>query len=138
MIKPFLGVGGALLLLSACSLFQPPPAPTPPPAPVTYAPAQEAAPQPPATSLRRGNTGHAADVSLQQALAAKGYYWGPIDGVYGAGTRTAVMNFQRDLGVPVTGIAGHREWSALGLSSGQREPVPPPTASDAPVQIAPK
>jgi peptidoglycan hydrolase-like protein with peptidoglycan-binding domain len=126
MIKPsVLGLGVALL--AGCSLFEPPAdtgtATSPPPA---YAPAPTAPPQPPATSLRRGSAGHGAVVSLQQSLQAKGYYWGSVDGVYGSATKTAVMSFQRDLGVPETGVAGHREWSALGLSAGSGPSAPPP------------
>ncbi len=41
---------------------------------------------------------------LQQALADRGFYDGPIDGQYSAATIAAVKAFQTSLGVPATGI----------------------------------
>jgi peptidoglycan hydrolase-like protein with peptidoglycan-binding domain len=40
---------------------------------------------------------------VQAALAEGGYYRGPIDGIFGGGTRRAVRAFQRDKNLPVTG-----------------------------------
>ena len=40
---------------------------------------------------------------VQGALAQRGYYDGQIDGVLGPGTRSAIREFQRDNGLPVTG-----------------------------------
>jgi peptidoglycan hydrolase-like protein with peptidoglycan-binding domain len=42
-------------------------------------------------------------VLVQGALAQRGYYDGQIDGVAGPGTRSAIREFQRDNGLPVTG-----------------------------------
>lgn len=45
-----------------------------------------------------------ADVtSAQRLLTALGYYRGPIDGVYGSATRSAVMQFEGSQGLPRTG-----------------------------------
>lgn len=41
-------------------------------------------------------------VKLQKALKSKGYYRGPIDGIYGPLTQEAVVNFQRDNNIPIT------------------------------------
>jgi branched-chain amino acid transport system substrate-binding protein len=41
---------------------------------------------------------------LQQALTDRGYYSGPIDGIYSTELADAVRAFQRDLGVPETGV----------------------------------
>ncbi|APZ51976.1 lytic murein transglycosylase [Salipiger abyssi] len=47
--------------------------------------------------------------ALQQALAAKGYDVGGIDGILGAGTRAAVRDMQAKLGLPADG------WPTVGL-----------------------
>ena len=45
-----------------------------------------------------------ADVmQAQRLLTGLGYYRGPIDGVYGAGTRSAIMQFESSQGLPRTG-----------------------------------
>jgi hypothetical protein len=43
------------------------------------------------------------EVLVQSALARRGYYGGPVDGVVGSGTRSAIRQFQYDNGLPVTG-----------------------------------
>ena len=43
------------------------------------------------------------EVAVQRALAERGYYRGPIDGVMGGGSRDAVARFQRDRRLAVTG-----------------------------------
>lgn len=63
-------------------------------------------------TLRRGDTG--SDVrTLQTALTRAGYDPGAINGVFGAQTERAVMQFQRVLGLPVDGIVGPRTWAFL-------------------------
>lgn len=63
-------------------------------------------------TLRRGDTG--SDVrTLQTALTRAGYDPGPINGVFGAQTERAVMQFQRVLGLPQDGIVGPRTWAFL-------------------------
>ena len=45
-----------------------------------------------------------ADVmTAQRLLTALSYYRGPIDGIYGGGTRSAVMQFEGSQGLPRTG-----------------------------------
>jgi LysM repeat protein len=51
---------------------------------------------------------------LQVALAAKGHYRGPIDGIAGPQTAKAVRDFQRSAGLTVDGLAGPRTRAALG------------------------
>ena len=41
--------------------------------------------------------------SVQSALANQGYYNGPIDGIMGGGTRSAIANYQGDHNLNVTG-----------------------------------
>lgn len=65
--------------------------------------------------LRWGSTGQAVR-TLQWRLQQWGYYDGAIDGVYGAATYRAVVNFQRKNGVwPADGVVGANTWRALGL-----------------------
>ena len=51
--------------------------------------------------------------SLQRRLAAAGNSPGPIDGRYGVLTESAVRQFQRAHGLPLTGIAGRRTLAVL-------------------------
>jgi hypothetical protein len=44
-----------------------------------------------------------AALFVQDALARRGYYEGEVDGVIGSQTRSAIREFQRDNGLPVTG-----------------------------------
>ena len=41
--------------------------------------------------------------ALQQQLQQRGYYDGPVDGLYGSGTQQAIQSFQQDTGLPSTG-----------------------------------
>jgi branched-chain amino acid transport system substrate-binding protein len=76
---------------------------------------------------------------LQQALAERGYYAGPIDGRYSAELIGAIKAFQRDLGVPQTGIIDVATLQAIyarGVATGTpSEPTvqpPPPTTATPP------
>ena len=40
---------------------------------------------------------------IQEALSGLGYYKGPVDGIFGRRTRTAICHFQRDIKGAVTG-----------------------------------
>jgi hypothetical protein len=42
-------------------------------------------------------------VLVQEALARRGYYAGQVDGVIGPESRSAIREFQRDNGLPMTG-----------------------------------
>ncbi len=66
--------------------------------------------------LRLGSSGSSVR-TLQQALVNKGYSLS-VDGVFGPATQSAVMSFQRSVGITVDGIVGPATWSKLGSSSG--------------------
>lgn len=71
----------------------------------------------PETAGRRGTVkmgSRGEDVLyLQQRLTAKGYEAGPIDGIFGIRTLTAVKVFQADNGLKADGIVGEKTWEAL-------------------------
>jgi hypothetical protein len=52
---------------------------------------------------------------VQQSLARRGYYAGGVDGVIGPETRSAIREFQRDNGLPVTGRIDSQLMQALKL-----------------------
>lgn len=54
--------------------------------------------------------------SAQQALNDRGYDAGPDDGIYGPGTRDAVVRFQQAQGLSQTGTLDTQTLSALGIS----------------------
>ena len=56
----------------------------------------------PAEALKSGDTGDAVR-DMQSALRELGYYGGEADGVFGDGTRRAVMAFQTANGLAATG-----------------------------------
>ena len=53
--------------------------------------------------------------NLQEALTARGYNPGPVDGIIGAGTRAALRAWQRDNDLPADGYASAAVLEALGL-----------------------
>ncbi len=53
---------------------------------------------------------------VQVALAQRGYYRGPIDGIIGAGTRRALRAYQHDRDLPVSARIDRDTLDALGLS----------------------
>lgn len=66
--------------------------------------------------LKFGSRGNDV-IRLQQELQIQGYYQGSIDGIYGKGSENAVINFQRDHGLAIDGMAGRQTLSALYNSS---------------------
>ncbi len=76
--------------------------------------------------------------SLQRGLASAGNSPGPIDGRYGVLTERAVRRFQREHGLPVTGIAGPPTLALLARpkpsvrrsSPLPQKPAPPATRSN--------
>jgi hypothetical protein len=54
-------------------------------------------------------------LAVQDALAQAGYYNGPIDGIVGAGTRSAIANYQYDNNLPETGVIDNMLVQSLGL-----------------------
>lgn len=107
-------LGSVLVVLSLPGLAQPVPPPLPPSLPnpirVPETPVQ--------TSLNVGAVGASVE-SLQRALLRNGFDPGPIDGVYGSLTLSAVQLFQQERNLPVDGVAGPDTLRALGLSDGR-------------------
>ena len=65
-----------------------------------------------------GRNGSASiPVLVQDALARRGYYDGQVDGIVGPGTRSAIREFQRDNGLPVTGRIDSEVMQALKIGS---------------------
>ena len=67
------------------------------------------------SSLKRENdlVGDVRVYALQVALEKLGYYTGKLDGTYGAGTQSAVRNFQRAAKIEVDGACGNETWAKL-------------------------
>lgn len=73
---------------------------------------------PPVTepTLRRKARGDAVR-RLQQALTDLGFDPGPVDGVYGSKTESAVRAYQRSRGLTADGVCGSRTWAALAAET---------------------
>lgn len=54
-------------------------------------------------------------LAVQQALVGRGYSPGPVDGVYGPRTASAVRAFQATEGLPVTGVVTAAEYARLAI-----------------------
>ena len=84
------------------------------------------------SGLKVGATGDAVK-QLQTALMNSGVFVpGGVDGVYGQATKTAVSNYQRWNGLPVTGEVDATMASKLGLGSGGTTPAPASAAPATP------
>ena len=55
--------------------------------------------------------------TVQTKLKNWGYYTGSVDGVFGSGTKSAVISFQKKNGLSADGIVGSQTLKALGLST---------------------
>jgi len=53
---------------------------------------------------------------VQRSLAQQGYYYGPIDGILGPGTRSAIQRYQIDHGLAVTAAIDEQTLYTLGLT----------------------
>lgn len=69
--------------------------------------------------LRQGSTGGEVK-EVQRRLKLWGYYSGSEDGVFGAGTRKAVIAFQKKNGLTADGVVGKSTYKALGMESSYR------------------
>ncbi|MGH4051717.1 MAG: peptidoglycan-binding protein [Clostridium sp.] len=69
-------------------------------------------PTPTKPILKIGSTGEAVTY-LQQSLTNLGYNPGPVDGIFGSATQSAVKSFQKNKGLIVDGIVGSNTWAAL-------------------------
>lgn len=70
------------------------------------------------TNLYRGSTGTEV-TKVQNALSSRGYLEASPNGVFGPKTYDAVVRFQKDNGLPTTGIVGMATRKALNISSVQ-------------------
>lgn len=66
--------------------------------------------------LRQGATGSEVK-EMQRRLKQWGYYTGSVDGVFGAGTKKAVIAFQKKNGLTADGVVGLETYKALGMTS---------------------
>ena len=86
---------------------------------------------PPSATLRQGSRGQDV-ITLQYLLNVIGEYYPGIpritqDGIFGSGTRQAVIAFQNQMGLSPDGIVGARTWNALYdtyLGIGENSPSP--------------
>ncbi len=69
-----------------------------------------------AAVLRQGAKGGEVK-EVQRRLKSWGYYNGSVDGVFGAGTRAAVIAFQKKNGLKADGVVGKATYKALGMTS---------------------
>ena len=66
--------------------------------------------------LKQGSKGGEVK-EVQRRLKLWGYYKGSLDGVFGAGTRSAVIAFQKKNGLKADGVVGKSTYRALGMES---------------------
>lgn len=64
-------------------------------------------------TLRIGDRGESVR-RLQERLKSLGFYGGPVDGIFGAQTESAVKQAQTENNLTVDGIVGPATWGALG------------------------
>jgi peptidoglycan hydrolase-like protein with peptidoglycan-binding domain len=84
-------------------------------------------------SIRRTNQLHPTPdryKEIQQALAAKGYFSGPVDGNWGQDSVDALKRFQHDQNLTEDGKIGSLSLIALGL--GPKHDAPPTGSAPAP------
>jgi len=65
--------------------------------------------------LKQGSTGTTVK-QIQQKLKNWGYYTGSVDGIFGSGTKKAVVYFQTKNGLTADGIVGTKTLQALGIT----------------------
>ena len=78
---------------------------------------------------------------IQQALADKGYFMGPVDGTWGPESVEALKRFQKDQNLEIDGKIGALSLMALGLGpkrgTSSAENLPLPGAKSEPVDPPP-
>ena len=87
-------------------------------------------------NVQKGSTDPAVR-DLQEALKALGHDPGPIDGVFGTTTETAVKAFQQARGITADGIVGKVTWINIDEAD-QSEPVLKMGSTGLPVRRAQK
>ena len=80
-------------------------------------------PEPTKPTLRMGSRGEEVR-ALQEELRQLGFLSGAADGVFGADTRVAVMNFQKAHGLAADGIVGAGTWASLDAAMPKDEEEP--------------
>ena len=91
--------------------------------PVNSAPPNESPPITTVTEvLRRGSRGENVSL-LQKQLIDAGFSPGPVDGIFGPQTESAVRAFQSSRSLGIDGIVGPQTWRALGAQVNS----PPPS-----------
>lgn len=87
----------------------------------TSTPPTSILPSPPAAAAKilPGNsaTFQRIAIQVQTALKAYGYYNGAIDGIIGAGSKSALSRFQADYGLKVTGTITPEVLDAFGIAA---------------------
>ncbi len=73
------------------------------------------------TVLREGSIG-AEVTKLQEGLKKLNFYSGSIDGIFGAKTKLAVINFQSTQRLVTDGIVGEKTWSKLNAALQENSP----------------
>lgn len=68
-----------------------------------------------AAVLRQGSTGGEVR-EVQRRLKNWGYYSGAVDGIFGSGTKKAVISFQKKNGLTADGVVGKATYKALGMT----------------------
>ena len=68
-----------------------------------------------AAVLRQGSRGGEVK-EVQRRLKQWGYYTGAVDGIFGAGTKKAVIAFQKKNGLTADGVVGKATFAALGMN----------------------
>jgi peptidoglycan hydrolase-like protein with peptidoglycan-binding domain len=63
-------------------------------------------------TIRRGSTGNPVR-RAQKRLTLGGYDTGGVDGIFGAGTESAVRRFQGERSLTVDGVVGPRTWDEI-------------------------
>lgn len=69
-----------------------------------------------AAVLKQGSNGSEVR-EVQRRLKLWGYYNGSVDGVFGAGTKAAVISFQKKNGLKADGVVGKATYKVLGMTS---------------------
>ena len=68
-----------------------------------------------AAVLRQGSKGGEVK-EVQRRLKQWGYYSGAVDGIFGTGTKKAVIAFQKKNGLTADGVVGKATYAALGMN----------------------
>lgn len=66
--------------------------------------------------LKSGSTGGEVK-EVQRRLKEWGYYKGNVDGIFGTGTKNAVIAFQKKNGLTADGVVGKATYKALGMTA---------------------